>query len=663
MAQNHNDLRGALFESSEYLADILARCAFMEERFYREKQSKICNQEKEQAIIRVYVAVLRYAAEVHSIQRSNIGKGIMASLTGITDQPLTTLKSAIKEEETDLKLWLLLDQHLHRKQEAENILAQVDRMLTAVQDLAQDVNISKLPIADGASYDSFTDQHEDECLLGTRTELLQSVMDWGASPDGRCIFWLDGMAGTGKSTISRTVAKLFKEQKNILGASFFFKRGEADRTNAVKLIPTITRQLAASNPEIIPGIRKAIEDDPLIATRSLSEQFNRLLRQPLLSSNQHPQPPISVIVIDALDECEPAEDIQTLLKLLPGVPQHVRFFLTSRPELPVRFGFDHIDRNDHQDIILDNIPEKHIWDDITLFLKVKFSSIREDRSLPSDWPGDDVIHDIATMAVPLFIFAATVCRFVGDIKWKPEKRLEKFFKDPAMASASKMDRTYRPILNQLITDQDENDSEELLEEFQRIIGVIILLATPLSVNALAQLLDIPEDDISNRLDSFHSVLNVPSDPKLPVRILHLSFRDYLVENKSTKPNGEIFKFWVDEKKKHGQIAIHCLETMQRHLKKNICNLPSHGTLRMEIDTTVINQTLPTALQYSCRYWVYHFIKSNASTTDNILLFLEEHFLHWLESMSIMGIGSECVGMITSLQSIIQVSLSDKFTSN
>lgn len=660
MAQNHNDLRGALFESSEYLADVLARCAFMEERFYREKQSRIYNPEKEQAIIRVYVAVLRYAAEARSIQLSNVGKGLLASLTGITDQPLTALKSAIREEEMDLKLWLILDQHLHTNQEAENILAQIDKMLAATNHLAEEVDLSKLPIADGAFYDSFTDQHEDECLPGTRTELLQRVMDWALYPDGKCIFWLGGMAGTGKSTISRTVAKLFKGQ-NILGASFFFKRGEADRTNAVKLFPTITRQLVVTVPGILPGVRKAIEDDPFIATRSLREQFKRLLLHPLLSLDQHQQTPTPVIVIDALDECESDEDIQTLLKLLPEVSKHVRFFVTSRPETPVRFGFSRIDRNDHQDVILQNMPEEWIRRDITLFLEDRFSKIREDRSLPPDWPGDNRIQDIVTLAVPLFIFAATVCRFVGDTNWRPERRLAKFFKDPALTSAtSKMDRTYRPILNQLTADQDGNDSEELVEEFQEIIGVIILLAIPLSVNALAQLLDMPNDDISNRLDSFHSVLHVPSDQKLPVRILHLSFRDYLVD-KSTKRDEGTSKFWVDEKEKHGQIASQCLTVMRRRLKKNICNLPSYGSQRTEINTAIIDQSLPPELQYSCRYWVYHLIQSNASSTDNILLFLEEHFLHWLESMSILGIVSECVDMITSLQSIIQVGLSGEFT--
>lgn len=257
------------------------------------------------------------------------------------------------------------------------------------------------------------------------------------------------------------------------------------------------------------------------------------------------------------------------------------------------------------------------------------------------------------MAVPLFIFAATICRFVGDPKWRPEKRLDKFFQDPALMSASKMDRTYQPILNQLVAGQDGDDSEELVEEFQRIIGVIILLATPLSVITLAQLLDMPQGDISNRLDSFRSVLHVPSDPKLPIRILHLSFRDYLVE-KSTKLNKQTFKFWVDEKEKNAQIASQCLAVMHCRLKKNICNLPNYGTRQTEFDATIIDQNLPAELQYSCRYWVHHLVQSNVSVTDNILLFLEEHFLHWLESMCILRIISESMNMIISLQFFAQV---------
>ena len=92
------------------------------------------------------------------------------------------------------------------------------------------------------------------------------------------MFWLNGMAGTGKSTVSRTMAKFFKQSK-ILGASFFFKRGEEDRGNAIKLFPTITKQLVASIPQLSPGVQEAIRHDPNIATRSLKDQFEKLLLQ------------------------------------------------------------------------------------------------------------------------------------------------------------------------------------------------------------------------------------------------------------------------------------------------------------------------------------------------------------------------------------------------
>lgn len=74
------------------------------------------------------------------------------------------------------------------------------------------------------------------------------------------------MAGTGKSTVSRTVAGQLKEKK-LLGASFFFKRGEENRGNAKKLFPTLAAQLVTRIPQLIPRIRKAIDDDPHISER------------------------------------------------------------------------------------------------------------------------------------------------------------------------------------------------------------------------------------------------------------------------------------------------------------------------------------------------------------------------------------------------------------
>ncbi|EED14452.1 NACHT and WD40 domain protein [Talaromyces stipitatus ATCC 10500] len=651
MTQNHHDLRNALFESSELLANILARYAYIERIFYQENHSEM-KVPIGNAIVRVYTAILQYAAEVWKVQKANIGRKVLESVTAITDQPLSKLKSYINEEEQSFQKWVQVDQYLHHRTEAENILVRIDEVIISIQDLHRTFDLSKLSIAEGASFDSYMDQHEDICLPGTRTELLQQIADWAQSPDGKHIYWLKGMAGTGKSTISRTMAKSFQE-KRMLGASFFFKRGERDRATAQRFISTIMSQLIIEIPQLIPHISSAIKSDPNISCRSLKEQFNQLLLQPLCSLNpMQEQNRTIAFVFDALDECDKPNDIRAILQLLPEMQASTvircRTLLTSRPELPIQLGFKHMRDNDHQDMILQEIPIPVIKHDITLFLKHKFSEIRNDHSLPLDWPEESSIQTLVAMTVPLFISAATVCRFVGDLHWEPEVRLEKLLKDQS-SYASKMEKTYLPILNQLLIGQEDEELEQLIQEFQDIIGVLIMLVTPLSLHALGQFLDVRPGAISNRLKFFHSVLSIPSDPDLPIRILHLSFRDFLLDSKrATSP------FWVDKGEKHQTIALHCLRIMCHCLKKNICNLPSDGTYRTEICEQTISQHLPPALQYSCRYWIQHLVQSKDLTTgmEDAYSFLQKHFLHWLEAMSIMGVISEVVDAIDTLLSTI-----------
>ena len=510
-------------------------------------------------------------------------------------------------------------------------------------------------IAKGAAFDSYENQH-DECLPGTRTELLREIDQWAESPHGKCIFWLDGMAGTGKSTISRTVARRLKE-KGLLGASFFFKRGEEDRGSAKKLFPTLTAQLVTSIPPLTPYIQKAIEDDPLISEKVLREQFERLLLQPLLGINQATTPTM-VIVIDALDECERVEDVQAILRFLPQVqkstPIRLRFLLTSRPELPIKLGLNDI-AGEHQDFILHEIPEPVIEHDITLYFETKFAQLRQERSFPPDWPGDESIRILIERAVPLFIAAATVCRFIGDVNWNPRKRLQAILKDQS-PYISKMGTTYLPVLKQLLVRQDKWETRELIEDFKKIVGAIIVLATPLSANALGRLLDKEPEDIRYRLARLHSVLNISDDLDAPVRLLHLSFRDFLLDSK-TKEEAESEQFWIDEKAVHQTLTDRCLKVMQQCLRKNICNLPDDGTQRNEIDVYSINRHLPLELRYACRYWTHHLVRSRNPVTwmSQALSFLEEHFLHWVEAMSILGRTSEVLRIINSLASVMQVS--------
>ena len=512
----------------------------------------------------------------------------------------------------------------------------------------------KLEGAIEAGFESFSDRDEVQCLQGTRTELLQQIMEWAMSPSQKCIFWLKGMAGTGKSTVSRTVARLLKDT-NYLGASFFFKRGEGDRGNAKKFFPTLTRQLMLRISELRSGVQKALRDDPDIASKSLREQFEKLLLQPLLNLDQlGRQPQTAMIVIDALDECEHDQDVRNIIRLLPLLQQakavRLRIFLTSRPELPINLGFSDIADHEYQDLALHEISEEVTEHDIHLFLQHQFAKIKHDRNISEHWPGDDVIQKLVTMSVPLFISAATVCRYIENSKWEPKLRLAELLTDQAKY-VSRMDKTYLPILTRLLGDQecDESEQKQLLNEFQEIVGVIILLAVPLSINSLSMFLGIGTGQISNRLDSFRSVLSIPGDRDRPVRILHLSFRDFLVRSNS--------KFFVDERRKHKEIAHCCLKTMQRHLRKDICNLANPGACKADIPQDIC-QYLPPELQYSCRYWIHHLEQSQdlSSGIEDVLLFLRRHFLHWLEAMSLLGLISEVVGMLDLLHMVILVSM-------
>jgi hypothetical protein len=111
------------------------------------------------------------------------------------------------------------------------------------------------------------------------------------------------------------------------------------------------------------------------------------------------------------------------------------------------------------------------------------------------------------MAIPPFIFAAMACRYIGDKRDSPKKRLDTVLQYQAANQVSKLDRTYLPILNQLFDDGDKVDKERRASEFREIVGGIIVLENPLSIVSLANLLSIPREDVSCRLDLPHPVLS------------------------------------------------------------------------------------------------------------------------------------------------------------
>ena len=482
-------------------------------------------------------------------------------------------------------------------------------------------------------------------------------MEWSADPRQKSIFWLSGMAGTGKSTIARTIIRTLIEQKRF-AASFFFSRGQGDLNHTGKLFSTIAKQLAATSQTLRGYICEAIAEHENISHQSMRDQWTKLIYHPLTRLNCAPQPPpILVLVIDALDECGRQEDILILLQLLREVKHlrtiQLRVLVTSRPETPIRLGFHAIPRDVYKEFKLHAISPAVVRHDIAIFLRHELNKIGEGRSLPLDWPGEQKLDILVGRSSGLFIYAATVCRFVQDPKWLPAKRLDIVLRggDDGQSPMQRLDEMYVQILKSSVIGECSGKDKVLLSQrFRDTVGPIAILFDSLSSIALTGLLPNLSEAI---LDSLKSIVNVPEDRSSPIRLLHPSFRDFLLDR--NRCSDEIF--WIDEGKTHYDIAQQCLALMSKTLKRNICHLKTPGTLKSQVETTVVDRYLPPHIQYACQYWVGHLQKGSPHlhNSTQVYDFLQDHFLHWLEALSLTGKISEAVLMIIVLGSIPAVS--------
>ncbi|KAI8953695.1 hypothetical protein F4801DRAFT_105696 [Xylaria longipes] len=519
--------------------------------------------------------------------------------------------------------------------------------------------LERLPIAKGSEFDSHTEDLSRMCQPNTRAEILHQINEWMKDTQGKTIFWLNGMAGTGKSTIARTVA-FHAAESGHLGASFFFKRGERDRFGTLKFFSTIVAQITRKEPSFAFHLKSALEEDFSICEGDLQRQFENLILKPFLKAFKHASKDNTVlVVIDALDECESERNIKQIIDIFSRanntmvLSPRLKIFATSRPDIPIRLGFRAV-HGTYKDFILHEVSTSIIWQDIQTYFEYELATIRNEynnsvsgihRQLPVYWPSVSDVQTLVQMATPLFIFAATICRFLADRRYgNPDNNLQKVLRYRTRSQESKLDNTYRPVLDMMLMGLSRRERTEAIHDFRAIIGSIIILAEPLSASALATLVDVPRSTVDDRLDMFHSVLDVPSTTASPVRLLHLSFRDFLTD----PDKREQYEFWIDEKDAHKKLAARCLQTMATVLRRNISGQKRPDALYSDFNSREMKNNLPPEVIYACEFWAYHLREGDDTCEDQVYSFLRQHFLHWLEALALLGKLSRGIEAIESL---------------
>ena len=480
------------------------------------------------------------------------------------------------------------------------------------------------------------------CLRGTRNDVLRGIQSWLTGEQERRIFWLNGLAGTGKSTIAQTFAETTFADGD-LGSSFFCSRDFEDRSNLQAIFPTLAHQLAYRYPLFRKALLQVLRVRPDVGWESLCSQMESLIVGPFKATGIP-----TLIIIDALDECkdeEPASAILSVLSRYVNKIPNVKFFITGRPEPRIRTGFRLESLVPITEVLkLHEVKPETVDGDIELFLRTRLTDLVKNRSdcdLAEEWPSSSDIEILCKKAAGFFIYASTAIKFIASENDPPSERLALVTSLPqstAEEGKSGVDQLYVRVLEQAFHGVYA-DNVQFFSRFRAVVGTVLLVFNPLSIKGLSELLGHHPSHIRTTFRPLHSLLLVPDSMEGPILAFHKSFHDFLTDPGRCEDN----RFFVEPTVHHTEILLLCLSLMKERLRKNICNLDDHAVLSEVKDLSARQKdSIGDTLEYACCFWTKHLLRipGSSSRVEEVRIAIDEFFtirlLWWIEVLALTG---------------------------
>ena len=496
----------------------------------------------------------------------------------------------------------------------------------------------------------------EACTDGTRVKILGDITKWAndrslASPR---VFWLTGQAGSGKTTIAYTIAKLFEKDANpnqhtVLGGNFLCSRQFQETQAQTRILPTIAYQLSRKCKSYADALHVADKFDS--ARFSVATQLTDLLVGPWQQSEGTRRPELRsyLIIIDALDEIEGDGGSAFLGDLLNAIdkydPRGLKFLVTSRsdPELIERckaFTSDAVCR-------LQDVPIEEARSDIKIYLKDKLKKL----------DGSPELAELERRADGLFIYAATAVKYLiprRSITVREQTKMLKNLLSKSYEPVSASDAT--SLIDELYCQIMCNAFSEFKGEFLicrlRILYTFLCTAERTSTSTVAALVADSDNEAAKAvLDDLHAVLYSQDDR---VFWYHASFPDFIFD--PARSNFRIgkrdFVFSCNEPAHHNLLGESCFHIMKSGLRFNMGNITS--SFLFDSDNAValseqVNQNISAVLRYSSHHWTDHLPSPQLINTDNLRCciseFLQIRVLFWIEVMNLLGLRDQCTPML------------------
>ncbi|KIK58268.1 hypothetical protein GYMLUDRAFT_701502, partial [Collybiopsis luxurians FD-317 M1] len=469
------------------------------------------------------------------------------------------------------------------------------------------------------------------CTEGTRVKILENITQWADTSETE-VYWMGGMAGTGKSTIAKSLCETFEEKMQILAGAFFCSRQLPDCRDHTKIIPTIAYQLAHFSCTFAEALTKELQKDSKLAEKEIKKQIRLLLLEPWKKAANISEltGKTPVIVIDALDECENIQLVlEPLLEAIKGrdLPG-LKFLFTSRPDQPV---YNHLIIAPHDSrIFLHNVETSLVEGDIARFLSDSFQEYNF---------AQENISQLAKLSGKLFIFAATIVKWVTTGKKSvAESRLRDALKLQYVQDTT--DKLYNVILEKVIAPSGNEIQNEERTADLKVLHSVITVRSPVSCEVIAQMTKVKLEQVKELIDALQSVLYVGKAEA--IYVFHVSFSDFLFRKQA---NEQLNDLYCDQLIQHCFLGNACFDIMNKELRFNILNLPSSFQKDKEVENieSDVDNKIEQSLVYACKSWGYHLEKStkDVEKTTNLMEtvqeFLKEKIIYWVEVMSVLRV--------------------------
>lgn len=514
--------------------------------------------------------------------------------------------------------------------------------------------LHSLPYAPYASCLSERHKLAEPCFAGTREDPLDSIRKWARStePDDAPVFWLNGIAGTGKTSIARTIAnEMYRD--GYLGADFFFDGDLPELRNPALVFTTIAYQLARFDFMLGEWIVDALKNDPSAQTAQLEEQLKRLLITPLAKCKRDKKRTV-VIVLDAFDECDAGGARRILDCLLPAIhsgsfPFTLKLFLTSRPESHITSILAPLSAKRVVPVALHDIDISKVQADIRLFLGASLAALpaRKGLMLPANWVKDTEVALISEKAGKLFLYADIAIRFLSDpnssdLRAQLNKLITILGSPEGIPGRRNPFRELDELYNRFLESRIARGST--LELLRDVLGTLASLRAPVPQGALEILSQVDHDDMETTLKNLHSIVTPATSSSNGPYIYHQSFSDFLHDHNRCAES-----FWIDTPKREALMAISCLTILN--------DLPEKLELGGDkIDPSTLNKevkmlrdrlrdTFSSEIHYSSQYWASHLSSvpgtvavpgGRQALVEALESFVRYRLLQWLELMSWLG---------------------------